>query len=125
MNENFFLYYEEMDWNEMIKRAGYQAWVCTDALIYHKESVSVGQKSALKEYFMNRNRILFIRRNASGLQRLIFYVYFMLTVFPRNILLYIKDKNFDFIPVLCKAVWWNVTQPKNSTKLGYPIKTSA
>jgi len=125
MNESFFLYYEEMDWNEMIKRVGYQAWVCTNALIYHKESVSVGQKSALKEYFMNRNRILFIRRNAPWFKRLIFYAYFMLIVFPRNILVYIKDRNFDFIPVLCKAVWWNVTQPKNSTKLGYPIKTSA
>src|SRR5476651_1700266 len=25
MTENFFLYYEEMDWNEAIKRAGYEA----------------------------------------------------------------------------------------------------
>jgi len=125
MTENFFLYYEEMDWNEHIKRAGYEAWVCTDALIYHKESVSVGQKSKLKEYFMNRNRILFIRRNAPLLKRIVFYIYFMLAVFPRNILMYIKDKNYDFIPILFKAVWWNVTQSKNSTKLGYPIKTNA
>lgn len=125
MTENFFLYYEEMDWNEHIKRAGYEAWVCTDALIYHKESVSVGQKSKLKEYFMNRNRILFIRRNAPLFKRLVFYVYFMLAVFPRNILVYIKDKNYNFIPTLFKAVWWNITQSKNSTKLGYPIKTQA
>ncbi|MDB5111761.1 MAG: glycosyltransferase family 2 protein, partial [Mucilaginibacter sp.] len=63
MAENFFLYYEEMDWCDRIKRAGYQVWLVTNALIYHKESVSVGKVSALKEYFMNRNRILFIRRN--------------------------------------------------------------
>ena len=85
MNENFFLYYEELDWCEHIKRAGYKAWVCTEALIYHKESVSVGKKSRLKEYFMNRNRILFIRRNAPYFKRFVFYFYFMLTVFPRNI----------------------------------------
>ncbi len=48
MSENFFLYYEEVDWCEHIKRAGYDAWVCTDAVIYHKESVSVGKKSKLK-----------------------------------------------------------------------------
>jgi len=125
MTENFFLYYEEMDWNEHIKRAGYQAWVCTDALIYHKESVSVGQKSALKEYFMNRNRILFIRRNAPLVKRLVFYVYFMLAVVPRNILSYIKEKNYSFIPVLFRAIWWNITRSKNSRVLGYPIKTSA
>lgn len=121
MTENFFLYYEEMDWNEHIKRAGYEAWVNTNALIYHKESVSVGQGSPLKEYFMNRNRILFIRRNAPLNKALIFYVYFMLMVVPRNVLSYIKQKNYNFIPVLFKAIWWNITQSKNSKKLGYPI----
>jgi GT2 family glycosyltransferase len=121
MTENFFLYYEEMDWNEHIKRAGYQAWVNTDALIYHKESVSVGQGSPLKEFFMNRNRILFIRRNAPLNKALIFYVYFMLLVVPRNILVYIKQKNFSFIPILFRAMWWNIAQGKNSKKLGYKI----
>ncbi len=121
MTENFFLYYEEMDWIELIKRAGYQPWVCTDALIYHKESVSVGQGSPLKEYFMNRNRILFIRRNAPFFKALVFYIFFILVVTPRNILAYVKQKNYNFIPILFKAIWWNITQPKNSSKLGYPL----
>ena len=33
MAENFFLYYEEMDWNDHIKRAGYQVWLEPKALI--------------------------------------------------------------------------------------------
>jgi GT2 family glycosyltransferase len=119
MNENFFLYYEELDWCEHIKRAGYQAWVCTEALIYHKESVSVGKKSRLKEYFMNRNRILFIRRNAPWFKRLIFYFYFMLMVVPRNIWNYLKAKNYNYIPTLLRAVWWNFTHDKDSKNLGY------
>jgi GT2 family glycosyltransferase len=123
MSENFFLYYEEVDWCEHIKKAGYLAWVCTDALIYHKESVSVGKKSTLKEYFMNRNRILFIRRNAPFFKRLVFYAYFKLVVVPRNIISYIKDKNYNFIPILFKAVWWNITHSKNSKDLGYPINS--
>jgi GT2 family glycosyltransferase len=123
MNENFFLYYEEVDWAEHIKRVGYQAWICTDALIYHKESVSVGKKSKLKEYFMNRNRMLFIRRNAPVFKRTIFYLYFVLLVVPRNLITYVKDKNYPFIPILFKAVWWNFTHSKNSNDLGYPIKT--
>ncbi|WP_184543417.1 glycosyltransferase family 2 protein [Mucilaginibacter sp. FT3.2] len=125
MAENFFLYYEEVDWCEMILRAGYKAWVNTDALIYHKESVSVGKKSKLKEYFMNRNRILFTRRNAPPFKKLFFYLYFLLMVVPRNVLLYIKNKNYNFIPMLFKAVWWNFTHSKNSTNLGYPINTIA
>jgi GT2 family glycosyltransferase len=119
MNENFFLYYEELDWGEHIKRAGYQAWVCTGALIYHKESASVGKKSRLKEYFMNRNRILFMRRNAPVFKKAVFYVYFLALVVPRNILSYVKAKNFNYIPTLASAVWWNLTNSRDSKHLGY------
>jgi len=119
MNENFFLYYEELDWCEHIKRAGYQAWVCTEAVIYHKESVSVGKKSRMKEYFMNRNRILFIRRNASWLKKAVFYLYFLSFVVPRNVVNYVKEKNYNYIPTLFSAVWWNFTNNKNSKNLGY------
>ncbi len=125
MNENFFLYYEELDWCERIKRAGYEAWICTDAVIYHKESISVGKKSRLKEYFMNRNRILFIRRNAPFFRKLVFCIYFTFLVVPRNVLAYIKDKNYGFTPMLFKAIWWNITHSKNSKNLGYPINTIA
>jgi GT2 family glycosyltransferase len=122
MAENFFLYYEEMDWCDHIKKAGYQIWVETKALIYHKESVSVGRASALKEYFMNRNRILFIRRNAPVQARIFFYFYFTCLVVPRNILSYIKKGYHGFTRQLLNAVWWNITQGINSKKLGYPIQ---
>lgn len=122
MAENFFLYYEEMDWCEHIKRAGYTIWINMQALIYHKESVSVGDKTALKEYFMNRNRILFIRRNVHDFKKIIFWFYFLCIVTPRNIIHYIRIKQPGFIPVLFKAIWWNFTNSKDSSNLGYRIK---
>lgn len=97
MNESFFLYYEEMDWCERIKRSGYQIWIEPQALIYHKESISVGHKSALKEYYMTRNRILFIRRNAPALSRIIFFFHFVFLVSPRNILSYIFQGRMDLL----------------------------
>jgi GT2 family glycosyltransferase len=122
MPEVYFLYYEEMDWVERMKKAGYTIWVNMQALIYHKESVSVGGKSALKEYFMNRNRILFIRRNCGPGIRLVFWPYFISVVATRNIKNYIRDKQWPFVPILLKAIWWNVTHNKNSTDLGFKIK---
>lgn len=113
MSPLFFLYYEELDWCEKIKRAGYTVWVDMQQLIYHKESISVGKNSALKEYYMNRNRILFIRRNAPVVASLVFYPYFIIAVVPRNIIRYIKEKNFKFISVLFRAIWWNITSNKN------------
>lgn len=121
MAENFFLYYEEMDWCDRIERAGYEIWFVPQALIYHKESVSVGKASGLKEYFMNRNRILFIRRNAPFVARIFFYVYFTLLVTPRNIINYQKNKQKGFTKLLLKAIWWNITEKKDSNNLGYPI----
>ena len=121
MAENFFLYYEEMDWCDHIKKSGYEVWVDTNALIYHKESVSVGKASGLKEYFMNRNRILFIRRNAPLHARLFFYVYFVCVVSPRNVLVYIKKGHKGFTRLLFKAIWWNITNNINNNKLGYPL----
>ncbi len=122
MDENYFLYYEELDWCERIKKCGYEVHVVMNALIRHKESVSVGKKSALKEFFMNRNRILFIRKHASDCAQIVFWCYFVLVVIPRNILQYIKNGQTGFIKILFRAVKWNLTNGTNSRNLGYPVQ---
>ncbi|KQS26956.1 glycosyltransferase family 2 protein [Dyadobacter sp. Leaf189] len=122
MAENYFLYYEELDWCERIRKAGYEIHVDLSALIYHKESVSVGKRTALKEFFMNRNRILFIRKNAPGLTFFIFCCYFLLTVAPRNIFKYIKNKEYSFIPVFLSAIAWHFTNKADSNNLGFNLK---
>ncbi len=119
MAENFFLYYEELDWCDRIKRSGYAIWVNMRATIYHKESISVGKKSALKEYYMNRNRLLFTRRNAPAFARIFFWIYFLFIVTPRNLVDYTKTKNYDFIPQLFRAIWWNISNSVNSAYLGF------
>jgi len=122
MAENYFLYYEEMDWCDRIRRAGFEIWINTKALIYHKESLAVGKNSPLKEFFMNRNRILFLRRNALFHQRLFFYFYFMLFVVTRNVVKYLKEGNANFIKVLFSAIKWNLTHSTTSNDLGYKLK---
>ncbi|TAG08233.1 MAG: glycosyltransferase family 2 protein [Sphingobacteriia bacterium] len=119
MAENYFLYYEELDWADRIKRAGMEVWVNMKATIYHKESISVGKQSALKIYYMNRNRLLFIRRNASLIPKLFFYMYFICVVVPRNMISYWKDGQVGFITQLWRAIWWNFTNGINSVYLGF------
>jgi len=121
MSENYFLYYEELDWCERIRKAGYEIHTNLTALIYHKESVSVGKRSALKEYFMTRNRILFIRKNAPNLSFFIFCMYFLIGVVPRNTLQYLIRKEFDFIPVFYKAILWHFSNGTASDNLGYKL----
>ena len=70
---------------------------------------------------MNRNRILFIRRNANIFQKLVFYCYYLSLVAPRNILRYVRNGQKGFTGWLLKAIWWNVQEKQNSNNLGYPI----
>jgi GT2 family glycosyltransferase len=120
MAENFFLYYEELDWCERIKQIGFEIWINTNAIILHKESLTVGKHSALKEYYMNRNRILFIRIHAQGFTYFGFMIYFLTVVSTRNIVNYIKHKQFRFISILFRAISWNFTNKVNSKRLYFP-----
>ena len=45
MDELFFLYYEELDWSEKIKNAGFEIEIEPAAKVYHKESLTVGEDS--------------------------------------------------------------------------------
>lgn len=119
MAENFFLYYEEMDWCDRVRKAGFEIWVNTSAIIYHKESISVGKNSQLKEYYMNRNRILYIRRNANVFCRLVFYVHFSFLVVPRNIINYLKNGDKGFVSQLLRAIRWNIINSRDSNYLGF------
>lgn len=122
MAENYFLYYEELDWCERIRKAGYDIRVNMQALIYHRESLSVGRQSPLKEYYMNRNRILFIRRNTSRFNYALFICYYLNIVMPRNVFRYLVRRQYNYIPVLMKAIWWNFTNNVKSNRLYFPAQ---
>lgn len=86
MPECYFLYYEELDWSMMIRRADYDIWYDPACTIYHKESQTTGQNSPLKSYYMTRNRLLFAKRNISSPQRYLTYCYLIVIVALRDIL---------------------------------------
>jgi hypothetical protein len=86
--ECYFLYYEELDWSMMLRRAGYEIWYEPAATIYHKESQSTGQNSPLKTYYITRNRLLFAQRNVAWPTRLLTYCYLIVVVGLRDILKY-------------------------------------
>jgi GT2 family glycosyltransferase len=73
MAENYFLYYEELDWG------------------------------------------------ANTIQKLVFYFHFLFLVTPRNIISYLKEGQYKFIPLLFKAIWWNLTNSVESPDLGYSL----
>jgi GT2 family glycosyltransferase len=106
MYEGFFLYYEELDWCERIRRAGYTIWVNPLARIYHKESATVGRHSPLKSYFMHRNRLLFVKRNYPR-TRVPFYIYMWMVVYPKALFKFIADRDFARAKAVSQAYFWH------------------
>ncbi|RNI25609.1 glycosyltransferase family 2 protein [Rufibacter latericius] len=109
MPEVYFLYYEELDWCEMIKRAGYTCHYVAPSVVYHKESVSVGKASVLKTYYMNRNRLLFIRRNITGGPKWTSMLIFLLAAIPKKALEFGLRREGKHLKALARGLWWNLT----------------
>jgi len=64
MWEDFFLYFEDSDWNVRAKNAGWKLLYCPNSLIYHKVSLSMGgAESPLMRYYFSRNFLYFVKRN--------------------------------------------------------------
>jgi GT2 family glycosyltransferase len=121
MDNNFFLYYEELDWCEKFKKAGKKIWFTGRTKIYHKESMSVGKESSIKTYFMTRNRMLFIRRNTSWLNTLLFSLYYISIASPKQVFMYRKKNRKDLIKWVFLGLKWNFTHSKDSNDLGFKI----
>jgi GT2 family glycosyltransferase len=106
--ERFFLYYEEWDWSARILKAGYKIWYAADALIYHKESMSVGKENPMKVYYHTRNRILYIRRNGNFIQLMVFSFFFTFFAAPKTIITFLVNRKFKQLKFFLKGIAWNL-----------------
>jgi GT2 family glycosyltransferase len=108
MADIFFLYYEEHDWFEHIKRKGYKIWYVAESEILHKESMTTGKESPLKIHYIARNRIVFMRRNLFGIQFLISLLFQIFVSIPKGYLQYLIKGNFKLLGAFHRAVVWNI-----------------
>lgn len=86
MSEDYFLYYEELDWCERIRKAGFEVWVEPNAVVWHRESATMNHMGAIKTFYMTRNRIRFMQRHFGGWRFWVFRAYFNLVAAPKQAL---------------------------------------
>lgn len=113
--DNFFIYYEEWDWSARIRRAGYKIYYQPEAVIFHKESMTMGKESAIKAYYHTRNRILYMRRNTNKAQLVIFALFFSFVAVPKSVAKYISRYQFGHLKAFAKGIIWNFRTPHSST----------
>jgi len=64
-DEKYFMYLEDVDFCQRVKKKGYQLIYEPKAFIWHVNSGSSGSGSALHDYFITRNRLMFGFKYAS------------------------------------------------------------
>ncbi|MDD3272783.1 MAG: glycosyltransferase family 2 protein [Bacteroidales bacterium] len=105
MPEEYFLYYEEMDWSESVKRAGFELWYIPISKVIHKESSSIGAESPQKKYYITRNRLLFAKRNRKRGAFIIFFIYFLLIACTKDIIIAILKGRINIVfSIICGCV---------------------
>jgi GT2 family glycosyltransferase len=112
--EKFFLYYEEWDLSARIQRAGYLIWYQPEAVIYHKESMTVGKNNPIRAYYLTRNRILYMRRNYGPFQLLTFSLFFTLFTIPKMLITYPLKGQWKELKWFFKAIGYNLTHSGKS-----------
>jgi hypothetical protein len=112
--ENFFLYYEEWDWSARVQKAGYLIWYQSEATILHKESMTVGKENPMKTYYLTRNRILYMRRNSTLFNLLVFGLFFILFTIPKTIITCLISGDFTKLKWFLKGTTYNLTHSSKS-----------
>ena len=104
LSEDYFLYFEELDWISRGNKRGWTLGFCWDSKVYHKEGGTIGSstkgkdRSVMSDYYSIRNRILFTRK---------YFPLCLLTVYPSMVGVLLnraRRRQFDRIPMVLKIV---------------------
>ena len=60
MPEDYFLYYEDIDWCLTAQKAGYKNLTCTKSIIYHKQGISTGAKLLTNDSHLKNKKHLYL-----------------------------------------------------------------
>lgn len=121
MAEVYFLYYEELDWGNRIRKAGYQLWYVHNSLVMHKESISTGKATPFKTYYLNRARIIYLRRNTEGMTFLIAFLFQVFIAIPKNLLFFLIKWQIKHLNAYFKAIFWHLKHPGSKSVNLNPI----
>jgi len=64
LDERYFIYFEETDWNLRARARGYRCRYVPESRIYHKVSQAMKTGSPTSDYYFARNRLLFFLTHA-------------------------------------------------------------
>jgi len=83
---------EEFDWQARAKKKGYKIYYTPFAKIWHKDSMTIGKRSAFKSYYDSRNPMIVILKHKSAeFFRRYFWQHFINSILRQSISVVIKS----------------------------------
>lgn len=105
LDERFFLCYEENDLCHRARRVGFIVLAAPTSKVWHKEAAPTGKPIA--EYYLTRNRLLFMKKNAKGWQYFSFLSFYLLGTVKR-VSLYLFHGDKELAKAVLKGLWHGV-----------------
>jgi hypothetical protein len=113
MAEIYFLYYEELDWGEQIRKNDFEIFYVHNSIVYHKASSTTVANSPLKTYYINRGRLIFMRRNVHGMTFILALTYMIFVSLPKNLFRFLINKEWDLAKSYLDSFFWNIKNIQN------------
>lgn len=87
LDEDFFVYFEDVDFAIRAKAAGFEYWISGEHKITHKaSSLTGGYLSPFTVHSISKNWVIVTRKHCSPLQQMSGYAYMQLWMFARMVL---------------------------------------
>ena len=74
LDERFFVYWDDTDLCLELREIGYLTYYEPSTYVAHKVSKTTGHESPFRVYYMSRNKVLFMRKHASLVNLVLFYL---------------------------------------------------
>jgi hypothetical protein len=118
LSEDYFLYFEELDWILKGKREGFEPKFLVDNIVYHKGGASTGKNSELSDFYYTRGRLLLTIKFFKKYSLIVFIL--LLVMFPLNRML---KGEFSRIKIIYKVFADIFNWISGKPLMGHNIKT--
>jgi len=107
IDEIYFMYWEDPDWNFRAKELGYESYYVPTTTVYHKIPIlrnTYDKRQIFNDFFFKRNKQIFVWKFASLKQIAKFYFLFFYVLYF-DFIRRLKRKEFFIIFITLLAIW--------------------
>ncbi len=116
MPEEYFLYYEELDWSVTISECGFQIWYEPACTVFHRDGQAGAPVTPFRSYYLTRNRMLLAWRKAGSTKRWASVAYQMGLAVPKNALVAVAKGELRIAASMARACYAFCVMKKGSPK---------